>query len=422
MNQWIVLYCLIFNKEQLGHMISILDKRYFSDALALEVYLYILGLYEKNTPVSLELVKSRFEGKELPLDLEIDASQYEAFIDNLRTGFVNQEIKKLGSAINTKEDINEEQFVIYVDSLLGSISTNKATDLSFAEELSEIVFNEANSDEEKTSDIKYGIQSTDDYTLGIERGEQIVIAGRPSMGKSALMAHIAVSNALSNKVTLFLSLEMQAKKIITRMFADICEISLWKFRRLKSRTSEEQTRFKENLERFKKMPLVIDTTASLSMNDIYSSLQRVKMKYGKIDLLVIDYLQLMEGGGENKNIEISNISKKTKAIAMKYNIPVVLGSQLNRLCEQRDNKRPILSDLRDSGAIEQDADIVICLYRDFYYSGNPEDKNVLELLFRKYRNGEVGKVIVDYNLKNQHLTAINPNSKLGKRAKRFEYE
>ena len=205
------------------------------------------------------------------------------------------------------------------------------------------------------------------------------------------------------------------------MLGDMCQIELWKFQRLRNRSKEEQERVIKAAKKLKAAPLIIDSTPSIDVNTLQSIIQKVKMKYD-LGLVVVDYLQLMSGEGTNDNSRVSKISKSMKMIAMKHNLPVVVGSQLSRSCEVRDNKRPILSDLRDSGAVEQDADLVMMLYRDYYYSPNPDNKRLLEIIIRKFRNGEIGKIIVDYNVDSQHLRTLNPDTNLGKIAKKFQFE
>ena len=425
MNQWIVLFCLIYNKAKSGHILSLLREEYFYENLPRQVFIYIIELTEKGITPDLSLIQSRFaiNPSEINLDLQVDIEHYEEYIENLRKVFVSLEIKKLGKAVSNRDEINENAFVDYVDNLLTNIHTGKKDNLHYAENIAEEFYTEANSETEKINPITYGVESLDKFTNGISSDELILIAGRPSMGKSGWMGHIALTNAMKGEPVIFFSLEMSAKKIINRMFADYCDMDLWKFKKIKNRSTEDQKVFTEAKEKFKKMPLIIDTTSGLDINLLKSILQKVKMKYGKIGLVIIDYLQLMEHTGDTVNNSIANTLKKLKGITTQQQTPVIVGSQLSRLCEQREgNRRPILSDLRDSGSIEQDADVVMMVYRDHYYNYNPENVNICELIIRKNRNGEIGKVIVDYNLKSQHFKSINPNSNLGKIAKRFEYE
>lgn len=426
MIQWIVIYCLI-NSKKIGHIISLVKSEYFYEDLPLRVYQYILELVEKEVQPSSELILSRFtdESKKIKesLSIEVDVNQYEEFVVNLRKKFINFKIKQLGNSISaTKDSIDEERFIKYVNNLINDISTTKNDDLHNIEEVVDIIIKQANSEEEEISKTLYGIANLDEYTGGLFPGDLILIAGRPSTGKSGLMGHIAISNAIQNNITVLFSLEMSAPKIALRMLSNLCNLEIWKLKKIGNRKEEEQKKMIEKAEQIKNSSLFIETTSGIDVSMIRSVLQKIKMKHGKIDLVIIDYLQLMSGEGLNENNKLENISKNLKRIAMQYNCPVVAGSQLSRLCEQRDNKRPLMSDLRSSGSLEQDADLVLMLYRDHYYNYNPDHERILEVLIRKFRNGEVGKVILDYNMKKQTFKPINPNSTLGTIAKRFQYE
>lgn len=418
MNQWIVLYCLINNKEKSGHILSLLRKEYFYEELPQKVFLYIVELFQKNIAVTETLVKSRYPEAQFT---EVDIDHYEEYIENLRKVYVNSEIKKIGKQIVNKPEIDESKFADYIDDFLNDIRANKKDQIEYAPEIIDSLLKDINSEEEITSPVKYGIKELDNLTKGLFPGDYIVIAGRPSMGKSAIMGHIAITNALNGVPTLLFSLEMSAKKIMERMIADICDLEIWKLKRLKNRSQQEQDRVIHIASQLKAAPIIIDSTSSLDINSMQSTIQKVKIKYD-LGLIVIDYLQLMSGEGLNDNSRIGQISKNMKMIAVKYNLPVIAGSQLSRLCEQRENKRPVMSDLRDSGNLEQDADIILMLYRDQYYSSNPDHERILEVAIRKFRNGETGKIIVDYNRKSQHFQAINYETALGKIAKKFQFE
>jgi replicative DNA helicase len=206
------------------------------------------------------------------------------------------------------------------------------------------------------------------------------------------------------------------------MFCAATHIEAWKFKKKSFRNAEEAKRFTDYIELFKKMPLIIDSTPNLDIQNMRAVIQRVKLQYPNLGLVCIDYIQKMSGPGDNQNNIVSNISKHIKGIAKMYQVPIIVCAQLSRLCESRENKRPELSDLRDSGALEQDADIVAMLYRDYYYSRNQEHKHICEILIRKFRNGETGKVVVEYNVGTQSFKSIKPNTKLFDLSKRFYYE
>lgn len=426
MIEWLIIYCMLYSNKKLGHVLSLLRQEYFGDELTKSIYLYIVELYSKNISPTIEVILSKFPEKQEEikkyLDVTVDLEVYEELIKNLRDTFVNRKIKQLASQISSKSEINEEKFVSYVQTLIEDIAVNKADNTKETAEYMDEVLNEANSEEVIKSNVVYGIPEIDDITNGLFPGEYIVIASRPSMGKTSLMAHIAINNALAGNVVLMFSLEMEPKKIGIKFLSNVCDMELWKLKRIKNRTEEEQKKMTEVVQAIKDSTLIIDNTSNLDIQTLQSVIQKYYLRYKKIDLVIVDYLQLMNGQGENDNSRISNLSRGLKATALRFHTPLIAGSQLSRLCEQRDNKRPILSDLRDSGSIEQDADLVFMLYRDCYYTGNQEHERILEVLRRKYRNGEIGKNVIEYNTKKQTFKTIRPNSQLGQLAKRFMYE
>lgn len=426
MNEWLIIYCLLYNSSKLGYMLSIIRPEYFNSELAKNVYSYILELYSKNIIPTKELLLSKFtddvEEIKNHLQIEVSIEAYEEFIKNARNCFINNRIHKLGNQIISRPDINEEKFVTYVQELLDDIYSDKSYNTKESSEYMSEVVEEANSEEIIKSKVIYGINEIDEVTSGLFPGEYIIIAGRPSMGKTSLMAHIAITNAIMGNNVIFFSLEMEPKRIGVKFLSNVCDMELWKLKRIKNRDSDEQKRMIAAAQIIKNTNLVIDNTSSLDIQTIQSIIHKYAVKYKKIDLVIVDYLQLMVGNGESDNSRISNISKGMKSTALKFHLPIIVGSQLSRLCEQRESKRPILSDLRDSGSIEQDADLVFMLYRDWYYSGNPEHERILEILRRKYRNGEIGKNVVEYNTKKQTFKPIKPNTQLGQLAKQFMYE
>lgn len=424
MNQWYILYCLIHNETNRELLLSLLKQDYFLDDLPLNIFLYIEELINRGVTPTASLIESRFtkDKDKLFLECNIDVTQYEEFLNNLKKDFSEYKIKEFGKLISQKEEIDEKAFIQYTDRLLNTLQTSKEYNnlVCIADVIDDVVA-KANAEKEITSPIKFGIESLDAHCGGLRKGDLFVVAGRPSVGKSGLMGWIAKTNAEKNFVTVFFSLEMKPSDITLRLLAGSSGLELWKFKRARNRTDEEQKKMISAAKRFKKMPLFIDNTPLLEINQMRSILQKIRLQQGKIDVIIVDYLQLMSGEQEQDNARISALSRGMKSLAMSYDCPVVLGSQLSRLCESRDNKRPLLSDLRDSGAIEQDADGVIILYRDYCYTLNPEHAKILEILIRKLRNGETGKIIVEYNTKKQSFAPMNYNTQLGKMAEKFQY-
>jgi len=242
-----------------------------------------------------------------------------------------------------------------------------------------------------------GYVDLDEKTAGLQPGDLIIVAGRPSMGKTALalnMAeHIAVDNGLP--VAIF-SMEMGATQLAMRMLGSIARVDQHKMRTGRL-GDEEWSRLSSAMERLHNAPIFIDETGALNSLELRSRARRMRRQCGKLGLIMVDYLQLMSaaggGGNENRATEISEISRGLKALAKELQTPVVALSQLSRAVEQRNDKKPMMSDLRESGAIEQDADVILFIYRDeVYFPEKPESKGRAEIIIGKQRNGPIGKV------------------------------
>lgn len=229
---------------------------------------------------------------------------------------------------------------------------------------------------------------------GIRRGELIVVAGRPAMGKTALAMNIALNVSFDYSV-LFLSMEMPRGQLHDRNIAALAKIPLPHILQPASMTPEEWQRLPFAAEKLRYANLYIDDQGGLRLMDVRMKAKGVKRRHS-LDLLVIDYLQLMEGEGDNRNAQIEQITRGLKALAKELDIGVILLSQLNRKVEERPNKRPLPSDLRDSGAIEQDADALIFPYRDEVYHPDSPDKGICEIGMPKLRQGAPGTVALTY--------------------------
>ncbi|MCG8614466.1 MAG: replicative DNA helicase [Pseudomonadales bacterium] len=240
-----------------------------------------------------------------------------------------------------------------------------------------------------------GFRDLDDRTSGMQKSDLVIVAARPSMGKTAFAMNL-VENALmkSGKPVLVFSMEMPSDSILMRMLSSIGRIDQTKIR---SGQLEEDDwpRLTSAVSMLRDKPLYVDDTPALSPTEVRSRARRVaRENKGEIGLIMIDYLQLMRVPGmtEGRTAEISEISRSLKALAKELQCPVVALSQLNRSLEQRPNKRPVNSDLRESGAIEQDADVIMFIYRDEYYNEDSPDKGIAEIIIGKQRNGPTGTV------------------------------
>jgi replicative DNA helicase len=240
--------------------------------------------------------------------------------------------------------------------------------------------------------ISTGYNEFDKLTAGLQGGELIIIAGRPSMGKTSLALNIAENAAIGGKVpTAIFSMEMPSQQLAFRMISSLGRVDQTHLRTGRF-PDEDWSRINTAVQLMSDAPLFIDDSAGLSPTEIRARARRLHREHG-LGLIVIDYLQLMQvpGNKENRATEISEISRSLKALAKELNLPVIALSQLNRSVEQRTDKRPVMSDLRESGAIEQDADLIVFIYREEVYNQDTPRKGIADISIAKQRNGPIGE-------------------------------
>lgn len=309
------------------------------------------------------------------------------------------EIVTLGYDLNTTdESLNTAEKLIF------DIASKKATkDMSHVKDLVlasyEKIEHRYNHRDELTG-IPTGFYELDVMTNGLQKSDLIILAARPSMGKTAFALNIAQNVAIKSKVPVAIfSLEMSKEQLVQRMLCSEAEIDSQKVR-TGNMQRKDWDKLTKSMESFSEAPLYIDDTAGCTLTDIRAKCRRLAMEEKNLGLIVIDYLQLMEGVGKEDRIQqISAISRGLKGLAREINVPVIALSQLSRAVEQRKDRRPMLSDLRESGAIEQDADIVMFIYRDDYYNREegdgdtpktPGKEGKSDIIIAKHRNGPVG--------------------------------
>ena len=240
-----------------------------------------------------------------------------------------------------------------------------------------------------------GLVDLDQMTAGLQPGDLIIVAGRPSMGKTALALNFAehVAMDIGMPVAIF-SMEMSGMQLAARVLGSIARVDQHKMRTARL-SDEEWQRLSQAMGRLHEAPVFIDETPALNALELRARARRLKRQCGKLGLLMVDYLQLMSASsqGENRATEISEISRSLKALAKELDVPVIALSQLSRAVEQRNDRRPMMSDLRESGAIEQDADVILFIYRDeVYFPDKEEVKGRAEVIIGKQRNGPIGRV------------------------------
>lgn len=239
-----------------------------------------------------------------------------------------------------------------------------------------------------------GYNDFDDMTSGLQPSDLVIVAGRPSMGKTTFALNMAEHIAIKSKrpVAVF-SMEMPGEQLALRMMSSLGRIDQQKVRTGKL-SDDDWPRITSAVTMLAEAPMFIDDSPALNPTELRARARRLKREHGDLGLVVIDYLQLMQapGAGDNRTAEISEISRSLKALAKELHVPVVALSQLNRNLEQRPNKRPVMSDLRESGSIEQDADLIVFIYRDEVYNPESQDKGTAEIIIGKQRNGPIGTV------------------------------
>jgi replicative DNA helicase len=259
-----------------------------------------------------------------------------------------------------------------------------------------------------------GFTDLDRMTSGLQAGDLIIVAGRPSMGKTAFSINIAENVALDSKLPVAIfSMEMGATQLAMRMLGSVGKLNQQDLRtgRLQD---DDWGRLTHALGKLNDAPIHIDESAALSALEVRARARRLHRQHGGLGLIVLDYIQLMSSNAgkasENRATEISEISRSLKSLAKELHVPVIALSQLNRSLEQRPNKRPVMSDLRESGAIEQDADLILFIYRDEVYNSDSADKGKAEIIIGKQRNGPIGKVELAFRGEYTRFDNLAPGS------------
>lgn len=420
----LVIGTFLIDKKGLDYSIDLLTPEVFYDPRHQVIFSAILKLYEKNEPVDLMTVIQELKKEEklgfaggdhyiIDLTMGVSSSAHieyhvrvilEKFI--LRS-LINVSANVIDNSYKESTDVFElldkaEQSFFEITN--GTIKKGFDTANSLVKEAIDKI--KSLKDKEGLSGVPSGFRDIDKETGGWQSSDLIIIAARPAMGKTAFLLSMARNIAVEHKIPMALfSLEMASVQLITRMIASETGISSEKLR--KGQMSEEEwQRLFSNVAALEDAPLYIDETPALSVFDFRAKCRRLVMQHG-VKIIMVDYLQLMTAnsgngkGAGNREQEIATISRSLKAIAKELNVPVIALSQLSRTVETRPNKRPQLSDLRESGAIEQDADIVSFIYRPEYYKIDTwEDEtpsaNQAELIIAKHRNGSIADVRLSF--------------------------
>lgn len=350
------------------------------------------------------------------LDSSYYKSNYESYLNIVKEKSMLRQLLTLGNEMTNKvissNSPSEELIGLFSENLfkLSSYDNNEGL-VKVSETLDETFIHmlEMSQNDGEITGITTGFRDLNRQLSGLQNSDFILLAARPSVGKTALGIHMGLNAALSGKRVAVFSLEMSRRQILQRILSIVSNVELQDI--ISGKISSDDWKLLYNkAEQIKETDMFIDDTASISLTELRAKAKRMKIEHG-LDLIVIDYLQLMTtdvGRNENRQQEISNISRGLKALAKELNIPVLALSQLSRKSEERSNKRPMLSDLRESGAIEQDADVVMMLYRDDYYDEDAEEQNTIEVIVGKHRNGPTGTVKLFFKKENTKFYDLDP--------------
>lgn len=363
-------FTTIINKlETMGKLSEIGDTSYITDLID-------NSYYRANYSAYLEIVKEKSMKRRLLEFGDNVVNKVRSTNDNSEEliGQFSEDLFKL-----SKYDINE-----------GLVQLKDTLDETFNHIL------EMSENDGTLTGITTGFKDLNEHLSGLQGSDFVLLAARPSMGKTALGIHMGLNAAIDGKKVAVFSLEMSRKQILQRILSIMSNVEVQNI--ISGKISEEDWHLLYNTtDKVAKIDMFVDDTPSISLTELRAKAKR-KASEGGLDMIVIDYLQLMTndtGRNDNRQQEISNISRGLKALAKELNIPVLALSQLSRKTEERSNKRPMLSDLRESGAIEQDADVAMMLYRDDYYDYEEEasdEQNIIEVIIAKHRNGPTGTV------------------------------
>ena len=409
-----VIGSMLMDKDAIEAALGMLTRDDFYSRQYATMFEAIRKLYNQDTVVDLVTVQEQLAKDGAPHEMQTvdflkDIFEFNAVSVNVRSyaeivrdkAVQRRLIKECGEISQMCYDDNERTEDILADTekrIFDLLKVGTSSDLTGIDDISINVFNmiqEASRSKDHITGVATGFTDLDNMTTGFHPSDFILIAARPSMGKTAFVLNILEYVAIKkNRPCMIFSLEMSKEQLVNRLFAMDSGIDAQNLRTGKL-ADEDWDRLIQTADRVGSSNIIIDDTPSINISELRSKCRKVKLERG-LDMVIIDYLQLMSGAGtkhnENRQQEVSDISRSLKALARDIECPVVALSQLSRAVEQRTDKRPMLSDLRESGAIEQDADVVMFLYRDEYYNPDSPKKGEAEVIIAKQRNGPIGTI------------------------------
>lgn len=409
-----VIGSMLMDKDAIEAALGMLTRDDFYSRQYATMFEAIRKLYNEDSVVDLVTVQEQLAKDGAPHEMQTvdflkDIFEFNAVSVNVRSyaeivrdkAVQRRLIKECGEISQMCYDDNERTEDILADTekrIFDLLKVGTSSDLTGIDDISINVFNmiqEASRSKDHITGVATGFTDLDNMTTGFHPSDFILIAARPSMGKTAFVLNILEYVAIKkNRPCMIFSLEMSKEQLVNRLFAMDSGIDAQNLRTGKL-ADEDWDRLIQTADRVGSSNIIIDDTPGINISELRSKCRKVKLERG-LDMVIIDYLQLMSGAGtkhnENRQQEVSDISRSLKALARDIECPVVALSQLSRAVEQRTDKRPMLSDLRESGAIEQDADVVMFLYRDEYYNPDSPKKGEAEVIIAKQRNGPIGTI------------------------------
>jgi len=408
-----LLGAILIDEEVLADITEHVKPKDFYDKRHSLIFDAIMRLYEKNKPVDLLTLTDELKRKS-ELD-EVGGSAYlteltnyvptaahaESYAEIVAQKAVRRRLIKASGEISElgyNEETTTQELLQQAEAELFAVSDQSLKqDLTSLESILTDSFDrleELHRNKGALRGVRTGYRDLDNMTAGLQRSDLIILAARPAMGKTTLVTNLAYNVAtIAKQPVLFFSLEMSKEQLVDRMLADASGVDSWNIR-TGNLSDEDFSKLSEAMGEMSEAPIFIDDTPGLSVLEMRTKARRAAHDQ-PLGLIIIDYLQLMQGSGRhdgNRVQEVSEISRGLKLIARELNVPVIALSQLSRTVENRSPQIPQLADLRESGSIEQDADIVMFIYREAYYNPETERENITDLIIAKHRNGPVGKV------------------------------
>ncbi|HSX32805.1 MAG TPA: replicative DNA helicase [Candidatus Saccharimonadales bacterium] len=425
-----LLGALLIDSDALVKIADLIGVEDFFDPRHAHIYEAVLALYERRSPIDVLTLADQLKGVGF-LDMIGGASylteltnfvptathveQYADIVSQkaLRRRLIraSQDLTTLGfdESKQLRELIEEAEMRLFEVSQQhvkqSVISLEKILEESFDR------LDELHKDKGKLRGIPTGFKDLDDVLAGLQRSDLFILAARPSMGKTALVLNLAHNVALGAKESvLFFSLEMSKEQLVDRLLSMESGVDAWNLR-TGNLSDEDFEKIGQAMGTLSEAKIYIDDTPGITVSDLRTKARREAHQHG-VGLIIVDYLQLMSGGSrfggsDNRVQEISEISRGLKSVARELNVPVIALSQLSRAVESRNPPTPQLADLRESGSIEQDADVVAFIYREDYYNPETENKNITTILIKKHRNGPTGNVDLYFDISKQRFRSLD---------------